>query len=80
MSNLTLVLIGIGIFYAGMFFGIIVRTWVYSRTSYSGTIYVTQEEEKTLYSLELEDYPESIAFKKEVVFKIDTSPESLNRE
>jgi hypothetical protein len=45
---------------------------------YSGTIYITHDElqEKTLYSLELEDYPESIEFKKEVVFKVDTSDSS----
>jgi hypothetical protein len=80
MSNLTLVLIGIGVFYAGLFMGMWIRTWLFSRTSYSGTIYITHEDEKTLYSLELEDYPESIAFRKEVVFKIDTSEENVNRE
>lgn len=44
-------------------------------SKYSGTIYITHDErqEKTLYSLELDDYPESIEFKKEVVFKVEAS-------
>jgi hypothetical protein len=37
---------------------------------------VTHKEEKTLYSLELEEYPESIQFKKTVVFKVDSSDDS----
>ena len=33
-------------------------------------------QEKTLYSLELADYPETLEFKKEVVFKVDASDSS----
>lgn len=45
---------------------------------YSGTIFITHDElqEKTLYSLELADYPETLEFKKEVVFKVDSSDSS----
>jgi hypothetical protein len=61
------------IFYAGGVVGFLLRWWLESRRNYSGTIYVTHEDKKTLYSLELEDYPEKLVFEKEVVFKVDTS-------
>jgi hypothetical protein len=46
----------------------------------TGTILVTKDHEKTVYSLELNDYPEKIEFRKEVVFKVDASEIDLNRE
>lgn len=66
------------IFYLGVFFGVLISWWLKSRKSYSGTIFVTETEEKTLYSLELEEYPEELRFKQEVVFKVDAS--ELDRE
>jgi hypothetical protein len=65
--------------------GVIVGFWVslvLGRKAHapSGTILVTQSEQTTLYSLELDDYPESIALKKEVVFKVDASGRGLNRK
>lgn len=63
----------------GALLGFLIRSWMVRRQRSSGTIYVTHKEEKILYSLELDDYPESIQFKKTVVFKVD-SDESLNRE
>jgi hypothetical protein len=67
------------IFFIGAFLGFILHWWLRYRASYSGTIYVTTEDEKTLYSLELEDYPETIAFQKEVVFKVETSEADSDR-
>jgi uncharacterized membrane-anchored protein YhcB (DUF1043 family) len=64
----------------GVIVGVLIKTLLVRRQRSSGTIYVTHDEEKTLYSLELEEYPESIAFKKKVVFKVDASEDSLNRE
>lgn len=65
---------------AGIVLGYLIRSWMVRRQRSSGTIYVTHKEEKTLYSLELEEYPESIEFKKTVVFKVDSSDDSLDRE
>ena len=64
----------------GIVIGYLVKTWRIRKEKSSGTIYVTHEQEKTLYSLELDEYPESIEFKKKVVFKVDASEESLDRK
>lgn len=61
------------IFYFGFFVGFAVKWWLGYRSSYTGTIYISTRDHKTLYSLELEEYPEEIRFKKEVVFKVDAS-------
>jgi hypothetical protein len=60
----------------GVILGYLIRSGIARRQKSSGTIYVTHKEEKTLYSLELEEYPESIQFKKTVVFKVDSSDDS----
>ena len=57
----------------GVWMGFLLRAWIAHRESYSGTIFITHSEEKTLYSLELNEYPESIEFKKQIVFKVDAS-------
>jgi hypothetical protein len=57
----------------GITIGILLEKWRAHRNRYSGTILVTESEEKTLYSLELDEYPENLKFKKEVVFKVDAS-------
>jgi hypothetical protein len=68
------------IFASGFAIGYFLKQWFVRRSKSSGIIYVSHEEEKTLYSLELEDYPESIEFKKKVVFKVKALEEPLNRE
>ena len=72
-----LILYGIIIFWLGLIVGIAFSWWRLHR-HYSGTIYITHDalQEKTLYSLELSDYPETLEFKKEVVFKVDASDSS----
>jgi len=60
----------------GVLVGILLNKWWARRDRYSGTILVTESEEKTLYSLELDEYPENLKFKKEVVFKVDASEKS----
>ena len=48
---------------------------------YAGTIVVNRSENgKMIYSLILEDNPESLEFKEEVAFKIVVSAESFNLE
>ena len=48
--------------------GFLLKRWL-GKSKLCGTIFVTHNEEKTLYSLELSDYPETIEFKKEVSFQ-----------
>lgn len=64
----------------GVVVGFFLRSWLAYRHSYDGKIVVTHSRNRTLYSLELEDYPDKIEFKKEVILKVDASDESLNRE
>jgi hypothetical protein len=64
----------------GLWIGFLIRAWIAHRQSYSGTIFITHSEEKTLYSLELNEYPESIELKKHIVFKVDASEVDLNRD
>jgi hypothetical protein len=69
-------------FWIGVLFGFLIKGWLNAKfREYSGTITVSTNdlEEKTLYSLELNDYPETLQFKKEVVFKVDSSAESSDR-
>ena len=64
----------------GLWMGFLLRAWIARRERYSGTIHITHSEQRTLYSLELDDYPETIEFKKQVVFRVDASEEKLNRK
>lgn len=67
------ILIYVGIFYAGLMLGFVLRAVLARMSTASGTIHVIRDREKTVYSLELADYPEELRFKKEVVFKVDSS-------
>jgi hypothetical protein len=67
-------------FYVGLFTGIIIQRWLVSRKSYSGIIQVTHTEDKTLFSLELGEDPEMIAYRNEVIFKVVTTEEEADRE
>lgn len=53
-------------------------TWALARVirmtnGYSGTIVVNRDKltEKTVYSLELDEFPETLAFKKVVIFRVE---------
>jgi hypothetical protein len=76
------IIIYIVIFYFGLMAGYILRSYVSKRfLDYTGTIVVTKKEEKTVYTLVLDDYPEKIEFQKQVVFRVEPSQlEDLNRE
>lgn len=65
------------IFVIGVITGFFLRRLFTHR---SGTILVTEQDEKTVYSLELNEYPEKIGLRKEVVFKVDASQVDLSRE
>lgn len=61
-------------FFIGILIGFLIFLFVKSRMiKYDGTIFIKEEEQKIVYSLELNEDPESIGFKKRVVFKVDRS-------
>jgi hypothetical protein len=64
---------GLLIWTGGLILGFFLRVWIGRVTGYTGTIFVSREAQKTVYTLELEEYPDEIRFKKEVVFKVDAS-------
>lgn len=77
------VIIWIIVFWSGITIGFILKGWIdYKFQDYSGTIIVDRDDlrEKTVYSLVLDEYPEKLEFKKVVIFKVDTSEQSSNRE
>jgi len=41
---------------------------------------IIREDDKVIYSLELHEDPVMLEYKKEVVFKVETSDESSNRK
>ncbi len=47
--------------------------WLFKNKKYSGTIFVSKNEDKIVYSLELENDPEQLQFEKEVTFKVESS-------
>jgi len=77
------ILVYVLIFWAGVLVGFLIKAWLNGKfKDYSGTIIVDTDKltEKTVYSLVLDDYPEKLEFKKEVVFKVDSSEQSSDRE
>jgi hypothetical protein len=74
-----LILYGIFIFWAGLIVGFLLLRWKFYRDfkRTSGTIHVTEDEirHKTVYTLELDDYPETLRLKKVVIFKVDAPEE-----
>lgn len=73
ITNISILIVG---FVAGFF----VNRFIFVKKEYGGTIVVTKNEEKTIYSLELNDYPDSIDYMDEVLFKIEHPDESPNRD
>jgi hypothetical protein len=64
------ILLYVLVFYAGGMLGFWFKTFLYSKGDFSGAIIVTKYPDKTLYSLELNDDPEELEARKEVVFKV----------
>lgn len=72
------ILVGVA-FAVGIVAGFLLKVLLGRRTNYGGTILVTKTQGKTLYLLELNDYPERIEFRKHVLFKVSTSEADLDR-
>ena len=73
-----LILYGLLIFWLGTTVGFILGLWWLGRKrDYVGTIHVTEDEirRKTVYTLELDDYPETLRLKKVALFKVDAPEE-----
>lgn len=66
------ILIYTGIFFGGLAIGYMLRHWLASMQSFDGVMRVTKSEKKTVYSLELHEDPDMLAFKPEVIFKVIT--------
>lgn len=75
-----LILFAILIFNFGILIGLLLKSWLAKEKAYSGTIIVSKDEGKLIYSLELNDNPEKLQYNDEVLFKIDSSGVDLSRE
>jgi len=60
------------IFFGGLILGYFIHFCLISMQSYSGTLRIRKDGEKTVYSLELDDDLETLTYKPLVIFKIDT--------
>jgi|KBSSwiS6_1023812.scaffolds.fasta_scaffold360866_1 hypothetical protein len=61
-----------GIFWGGLFVGYMLHHWIISMKSFDGVMRVTKDEEKTVYSLELTEDPDMLAYQSLVIFKVIT--------
>lgn len=78
--NIVTVLIYILVISLSFSLGFILGSLFKNIKNYSGTIKVTREENRVLYSLELDEDPSMLEFMPEVVFKVETSDESSDRK
>lgn len=74
------IVIYVVIFYFGGAVGFLLHMWLIKNSDFDGTITVTKNDDKTLYSLILEDDPENLEFKEQVVFRVTSEVETLDRE
>jgi hypothetical protein len=73
----------VGVFCFGFIAGYLIRMVAQNSVrKYNGTIVVNRNKltEKIVYSLILDDYPEELRFKKMVIFKVDNTEESSDRD
>lgn len=75
-----LILWGTIIFVVGLLVGFGTSMLVRNASSYAGIMKITRTDEKVVYSLELQEDPALLEYVGEVVFKVETSDESSNRE
>jgi hypothetical protein len=58
-------------FLAGIVLGILIQRSIDRKTNHVGKMIVNKDEDKTVYSLELDVDPEKIQFKKKVFFSVE---------
>jgi len=61
-------------FSLGTMVGYICRVFLVRKTGYTGTILVTQTEDKKIFSLELAGDPEDLEDEDEVIFRVSKHP------
>lgn len=66
-------LVYIGVFFGGLIIGYLMHFWLISMQAYSGTLRIRKDGAKTVYSLELDEDLDMLAYKPLVIFKIDTN-------
>jgi hypothetical protein len=65
----------------GLILGYMMHVWLISMQTYSGTLRIRKGEDKTVFSLELDESPDMLAYKPLVIFKVDTDlSENSGRE
>lgn len=77
MNWVWLILGAIAIFYVGIFVGFYVQKWLLYRSGFDGRILVIKDDGKILYSLELDDDPEEIQYKSELILKVKPLEEGI---
>ena len=70
MNTVVIVIGGIVIFYAGLGVGFYLKHWLLNRSGYDGKVLILKDEDKILYSLELDEDPVQIQFKNELILKV----------
>jgi hypothetical protein len=61
------------VFGVGVLAGYLARVSVANNTGYDGTIKITKIENRTIFSLELEDDPEQLEYETKVIFRVKAS-------
>lgn len=68
------------IFDLGWLVGMMFHVWIKGKRAYEGSIVVTREGSKLIYTLVVNDDPEKIEHRKDILFKVVTPEEDLIRE
>jgi hypothetical protein len=61
------------VFSVGTLLGYICRVFLVRKMGYTGTILVTEAEDKKIFTLELNDDPDNLQDEDEVIFKVKTA-------
>jgi hypothetical protein len=75
------ILVGFICLWVGILLGFIFKAFLTNKfEEYSGIMYIRKDEERIVYSLVLNEDPETLEFKDILIFKVETSEEDLVRE
>lgn len=74
-----IIIFAILIFYSFLLLILFIMALLERKRAYMGTILVIKKEDGILYSLEIDDSPEKLQFKKRAYFKVKISDDESNR-
>lgn len=80
MSTLWIVIAGFLMLLFGGIIGFVMCAIRRNASSYAGRMVIIREEDRLVYSLELDEDPAMLEHKPEVVFRVVTSDESSSRK